>query len=231
MIHYIFSSFIFCFRILCSIVILGKACDLIDYHQQNKNLIETTPKKNEKVVSTTNNSGNGNTFVGEGLTKNTTDVAISKPSLILATIETKSKKNRNPSDDLENSFDRSEVPLSPISPRTMEATNKDLRMSAIVLDSKIQNLFAKRSSLLHENPSIVKNEHKKMDDSDKTNIEKDSSQQDNIGLVQEKENPCARDILNHKSNLATMSQSVSSLGNPSISCSDIRGIKITNGNN
>jgi len=207
-------------------VILGKACDLIDYHQENKNLIETTPKKNEKVVPTTNNSSNKNTFVGQGLTKNTDN---SKPSLKIATIEPKSKKTRNQSDDLENSFDMSEVPLSPISPRTIEATNKDLRMSAIVLDGKIQNLFAKRSSRLHENLSIAKNENKKMDDSDKTNIEKDSSQQDNIGLVQEKGNPCERDILNHKSNLATMSQSVSSLGNPSSSCSDIRGIKITNG--
>ena len=212
-------------------MILGKACDLIDYHQQNKNLIETTPKKNEKVVSTTNNSNNRNTFVGESLTKNTNDVTISKPSLKLGTIETKSKKNRNQSDDLENSLDMSEVPLSPISPRTIEATNKDLRMSSIVLDSKIQNLFAKRSSLLHETPSIVKNENKKMDDSDKTNIEKDSFQQDNIGLVQEKANPSARDVLNHKSNLATMSQSDSSLGNPAIFCSEVRGITITNRNN
>ena len=212
-------------------MILGKACDLIDYHQQNKNLIETTPKKNEKVLSITKNTSNRNTFVGESSLKNANDVAIPKPSLKLTTIEQKSKKARNQSDDLENSLDMTEVPLSPISPSTIEATNKDLRMSAIVLDSKIQNLFAKRSNLLQENPSIVKSENKKIDDSDKTNIEKDSAQQDNIGLVQEKANPCARDISSHKSNLATMSQSVSSLGSPAIFCSDVKGMKITNGNN
>ena len=46
----------------------------------------------------------------------------------------------------DNTLDITEIPCSPVTPRTIEATNKDLRRSAIMLEDKIQTMFGKRES-------------------------------------------------------------------------------------
>ena len=196
-------------RILGSIVILGKACDLIDYHQQNKKLMETSPKKKEQNKSATNNGTRINgveSLKKEGLN----DVTNSKPTLKVATKDINLQGAINEDKEIDNTLNVTEVPLSPLSPSTIQARNKELRMSAIELDSKIQNLFAKRGNLLNESSSVAPNENKKMDDPDKTNVEDESLQRGNIGLIQYKTKRSAKNIQSHKSNLLKMSDSVAS---------------------
>ena len=190
-------------------MILGKACDLIDYHQQNKNLMETTPKKKEQNTLA-KNSGTRISSVESLKKEGLNDVTNSKPTLKLATKEIKLQGAIYEDKEIDNTLDTTEVPLSPLSASTIQATNKELRMSAIELDNKIQNLFAKRGSLLNESPLVAPNENKKMDDPDKTNVGNESLRRGNIGLVQYKTEPCAKTIQSHKSNCLTMSQPVSS---------------------
>ena len=190
-------------------MILGKACDLIDYHQQNKKLMEPTPKKKEQNKSATNNG----TFINgaESLKKDgLNDVTNSKPTLKLSTKEIKFQGATNENKEIDNTLDVTEVPLSPLSPSTIQARNKELRMSAIELDSKIQNLFAKRGTLLNESSSVAPNENKKMDGSDKSNVENESLHGGNIELVQYKTKHFAKHIQSHKSNFSTMSDSEAS---------------------
>ena len=128
-------------------MILGKACDLIDYHQKNKKLIvTTTPTKKEQSTSIKSVSSHNNAqedFVVENLL---TDVTPSKSSFKLTTKNQVGSHREIIVADLDNSLDMTEIPLSPLTPRTIEATNKELRQSAVVLDTKIQTLFAKKGS-------------------------------------------------------------------------------------
>ena len=171
--------------------------------------MEASPKKKEQNKSATNNGTRINgveSLKKEGLN----DVTNSKPTLKLATKDINLQGAINEDKEIDNTLNVTEVPLSPLSPSTIQARNKELRMSAIELDSKIQNLFAKRGSLLNESSSVAPNENKKMDDPDKTNVEDESLQRGNIGLIQYKTKRSAKNIQSHKSNLLKMSDSVAS---------------------
>ena len=171
--------------------------------------MEASPKKKEQNKSATNNGTRINgveSLKKEGLN----DVTNSKPTLKLATKDINLQGAINEDKEIDNTLNVTEVPLSPLSPSTIQARNKELRMSAIELDSKIQNLFAKRGSLLNESSSVAPNENKKMDDPDKTNVEDESLQRGNIGLVQYKTKRSAKNTQSHKSNLLKMSDSVAS---------------------
>ena len=190
-------------------MILGKACDLIDYHQQNKKLMEISPKKKEQNTSASNSGARIN--VVESLKKGgLNDVTNSKPNLKLATKEIKLQEAINEDKEIDNTLDITEVPLSPLSPSTIQARNEELRMSAIELDSKIQNLFAKRGSMLNESPSVAPNENKKMDGPDKTNVGNESLHRGNIEVTKHKTKRSERSIQSHKSNFLTMSDSLRS---------------------
>ena len=136
--HISFSSILLFsfFRVLCSIVILGKACDLIDYHQHNrlpsKNLIEKTmSKKAQKTVCFTDPKSDKNI----SSTPSKSPLKISLPKI---------NGFKQEAEILDNTLDITEIPCSPVTPRTIEATNKDLRRSAIMLEDKIQTMFRKR---------------------------------------------------------------------------------------
>ena len=120
-------------------MILGKACDLIDYHQHNrlpstKNLIETTrSKKAQKTVC----------FTDPKTDKNISSTPLKSPLKICLP---KINGFKQEAEILDNTLDITEIPCSPVTPRTIEATNKDLRRSAIMLEDKIQTMFRKRES-------------------------------------------------------------------------------------
>ena len=117
-------------------MILGKACDLIDYHQHNrlpsKNLIEKTmSKKAQKTVCFTDPKSDKNI----SSTPSKSPLKISLPKI---------NGFKQEAEILDNTLDITEIPCSPVTPRTIEATNKDLRRSAIMLEDKIQTMFRKR---------------------------------------------------------------------------------------
>ena len=143
-------------RVLCSIVILGKACDLIDQHQQSKR---------HPAISSSNQTGNqgadptimsvdsqlklsekSDKVPRKASPKNTPQKVVSKdtPSLFV----------QNPPDGpakdstlKNNNTCKLGTPkylsgtASPMPPNSKATTNQELKESAVLLESKIQALF------------------------------------------------------------------------------------------
>ena len=145
-------------RILCSIIILGKACDLIDQHQQNKrsaSIISLSSKdihKNDTIsptlVTTAKNpieeklESFSESPTSEKL--NETDMTFLSPSSINENIVHRRRKNEDLNKVvLPNYLSGS---ASPINIKTKEATNQELKNSAILLENKIEALFGKNKT-------------------------------------------------------------------------------------
>ena len=143
-------------RILCSIIILGKACDLIDQHQNNKRSASITSLSSRD----TQNKGTNNQTVA--VTKNTEQLSTPTKS---PTNDTSNNVNfqQSPNSLLENftrqsrkNEEMNKIPLpcylsgsaSPINTKSKEATSKDLKDSAILLENKIEALFGKNRGVI-----------------------------------------------------------------------------------
>ena len=139
-------------RILCSIVILGKACDLIDHHQQNKrsaSMTAVSPIKHIKGTSPTqvnvpqhkNDETSKTTKISSSDETNDQDLSFLSPFSVNESI---ARKRRNHGDFnkilLPNNLSGS---ASPINTKSKEATSQELKKSAVVLESKIEALFGK----------------------------------------------------------------------------------------
>ena len=139
-------------RILCSIVILGKACDLIDHHQQNKRSasmtavspikhINGTSPTQVNIPQHTNNETSKTTKISSSDETNDQDLSFLSPFSVNESI---ARKRRNHGDFnnllLPNNLSG---PASPINTKSKEATSQELKKSAVVLESKIEALFGK----------------------------------------------------------------------------------------
>ena len=141
-------------RILCSIIILGKACDLIDQHQQNKrsaSIISISSKdnhKNETISATLVTTGKN--LIEENFESNSesptskkdeSDMTFLSPSSINENIVHQRRKNEDLNKVILPNYLSGSA--SPINIKTKEATNQELKNSAILLENKIEALFGK----------------------------------------------------------------------------------------
>ena len=205
--------YILFFRILTSIVILGKACDLIDCHQQNKKITGSKSTKKEEC-STTTSSSNVTAVVSTKHVNETTGKPSLKPG------RSKDVQGLPLANEVaDNSLDISSVPFSPITPRTIEATNKDLRLSSIVLENKIQTLFGKPVS------SNVQHENKYLEVSDKIGFENSSYPRDDALYSENKISIGFKNVASHLP-CRTTTISESSLTQTANSSGRITGITI-----
>ena len=137
-------------------MILGKACDLIDYHQQSKKPTPTasTPTKKEESTTALRHGSNAAVPV---ITLNHATNTPTKTSLKVSMNKYSDLQRWKAEDELaDNSLDLSgDIPFSPITPRSIEATNQELRLSAIVLGNKIQTLFGRKRSSSSSLPQAV----------------------------------------------------------------------------
>ena len=145
-------------RILCSIIILGKACDLIDQHQQNKrsaSIISISSKdiqKNEMIsatlVTTDKNpieeklESSPESPTSEKVYE--TDMTFLSPSSTIENIIHRRRKNEDMNKDILPNYLSGSA--SPINIKTKEATNQELKNSAILLENKIEALFGKNKA-------------------------------------------------------------------------------------
>ena len=148
-------------RVLCSIVILGKACDLIDQHQQNKRSASISSTSNEQEIESSEAAEQP--LASFSLLKNAerqrrAQVKIHNKT---GTIPTFSNDTRPPFAQIssnqppkvqKNRYDNTrEIPAqnylsgstSPKNVKSKETTSNELKESAILLENKIQAMFGK----------------------------------------------------------------------------------------
>ena len=143
-------------RVLCSIVILGKACDLIDQHQQSKRhpaISSSNQTGNQgpdpkimSVDSQLNLSEKPDKLPRKASPKNTPQKVVSKdtPTLFVQNPPdgpAKDSKLKNNNTCKLGTPKYLSGTASPMPPTSKATTNQELKESAVLLESKIQALF------------------------------------------------------------------------------------------